>query len=435
MASSAGIDLTPPTGPDASNSSGASSAGIDLTPPPPDPSLYQRILGVTGAMRDFTSGPQPLVDLAARTGARAISAIPNLAATIAQSGPALQRASADQVYAETGGNYSGDAQKEMAPPVTAPWLPSEGLIKGLGIEEDPNAGPAMKTADTLLPWLIPTGNQVTRVQEAAGPYNKVMTGLRSGAGAVADWAASDAAQEYAQEHGFGPVAQTLAGIVGGGVRTPIARALAPGVPAAVGAREDAGERFQVNKDLVPPDIPSGTPEGVVPTSTVPPFKDVADPDSGIAKFLSGAGVIPFSGTGESTAVKAQTGAIARTADAGLKTLDPDTTPVMQAGPSSLRQEGSTLKNQSQDVVLNEERRLMDEFEHDRRHDWPRSRRRRHAVANCRGAARRSHQQHGRQHSQDGGAKRAEYDRQVDRARWQDDLWCAERRALDLQPVS
>ena len=289
-------------------------------------------------------------DLPGRVGARVVGAVPNLVATVLQSGPALQRASADQVAAETGGNYSGDAQAAAAPPVTAPWLPSEAVIKALGIEMDPNASPAMKTADTLLPWLVPTGNQLTRVQEAAGPFNKVMTGLRSGAGAVADWALSDAAQQYAQEHGFGPVAQTIAGIVGGGVRTPVTRLVSTQAPRL--ANPDAPETFDVNKKLLPP-------EGST-VSIVPPFKDVADPNSSVASILSGASAIPFSGTGQASAVKAQTGAITRTADAALQALDPDTTPVTQAGPSSLRQEGSTLKDQSQSAILNEEHRLMDE---------------------------------------------------------------------------
>ena len=313
-----------------------------------DPSLYQKILSVTGAMRDFTSGPQPLVNLAASTGARVVGALPNVGATLLQSGPALQRASADQVSAETGGNYSGEAQKALAPPVTAPWLPSEGLIDALGIRMDSNAGPAMKTADTLLPWLMPTGNQLTRVQEAAGPFNKVMTGLRSGAGAVADWAVSDAAQQYAQEHGFGPIATTIAGMLGGSARTVAARPFAPAAKTI--ANPQAGEKFDVNKALVPP-------EGST-VSTVPPFRDVADPTSSIASILSGASAIPFSGTGEAGAVKAQTGAIARTADAALQKLDPDTTSVLDAGPSSLRQEGSVLANQSRDAIMNQEQRLM-----------------------------------------------------------------------------
>ena len=289
-------------------------------------------------------------DLPGRVGARVVGAVPNLVATIVQSGPALQRASADQVSAETGGNYSGDAEAAAAPPVTVPWLPSEAVIKGLGIEMGPNAGPAMKTADTLLPWLIPTGNQLTRVQEAAGPFNKVMTGLRSGAGAVADWALSDAAQQYAQEHGFGPLATTIAGMVGGGVRTPATR-LVSSQAERLGTPE-SGEKFDVNKALLPP-------EGST-TSTVPPFRDVADPTSSIASILSGASVVPFSGTGEAGAVKAQKGAIARTADAALQRLDPGTTSVLDAGPSSLRQEGSVLANQSRDAIMNQEQRLMDE---------------------------------------------------------------------------
>jgi hypothetical protein len=39
----------------------------------------------------------------------------------------------------------------------------------------------------------------------------------------------------------------------------------------------------------------------------PQFKDIADPNSSIASFLSGAGALPFSGTAETGAVKVKVG--------------------------------------------------------------------------------------------------------------------------------
>jgi hypothetical protein len=304
----------------------------------------------------------------ARSGVRVLSALPNLGATVANSAAdtavtgdeggtydintGAYDTSTPQAVPSTTGGIGSDARFPLstAPPQLP--TPSEALIDKLGIAAPPDQSTASKTAESILPFLFPNANTATRVSEAPGMFNKVMTLGRTEAGNVADWFVSGEAQKYAEAHGWGPVATAIAGMVGANASTAASRAVTPIVPKVIPARPDAPGTFDVNKDLLPP-------EGST-VSTVPPFKDVAEPDSSITRFLSGAGAIPFSGTGAASAANAQKGAIARTANYALSNLDPDTTPVEQAGPSSLRQEGSTLANQSRDAIMNEEHRLMDE---------------------------------------------------------------------------
>jgi hypothetical protein len=304
----------------------------------------------------------------ARTGVRVLSAVPNLATTVMNSAAnaavtgdeggtydintgAYDTSTPQAVASKTGG-VGSDARFPLstAPPQLP--TPSEALIDKLGISAPPDQSTASKTAESILPFLFPNANTATRVSEAPGAFNKVMTLGRTEAGNAADWFVSGEAQKYAEAHGWGPVATAIAGMVGANASTAASRVATPFVPKVVGAKPDAGETFDVNKDLLPP-------EGST-VSTVPTFKDVADPTSSIARFISGGGAIPFSGTGADSAANAQRSAIARTADAALTKLDPGTTPVMQAGPSSLRAEGSALANQSRDAIMNEEHRLMDE---------------------------------------------------------------------------
>ena len=138
------------------------------------------------------------------------------------------------------------------------------------------------------------------------------------------------------------------------MRQGVARVGATQVPKVVPAKPDAGATFDLNKQLI---LPSQKTPDVPVASTVPPFRDVADPNSSIASWLSGASSLPFAGTGELSAVKAQTGAIARTMDVGLRGLDPGVTPVMNAGPGSLLREASSLSKEAQDKIFNTEQDL------------------------------------------------------------------------------
>ena len=146
--------------------------------------------------------------LGARTGIRVLSAFPNLAASLAQSGPGLLSASADQVAAETGGNYAGDDQKKVMPAVKPMWEPSEAIIKGIGdlrgapLALSPDASPAMKAADFALPFFgSGLGSAIGRINEAAGPLNKTAEGLGFLGGASTDAALSYLGSALGQEYG------------------------------------------------------------------------------------------------------------------------------------------------------------------------------------------------------------------------------------------
>jgi hypothetical protein len=272
----------------------------------------------------------------------------NLSArTLLRANPVLAIPNAGFVAGEHGINaissYLGGPTKEV-------FNPLESGIDALGLTMDKDAGKPMQIADAVAPWLVPTGNQVGRVQEAPGAFNKVMTAGRSLMGSMVDWAASDEAQKWAEAHGASPLVQMIAGMTGGNARQGVARVGATQVPKIVPPKSDAGATFDANKQLLPP---NGSD-----VSTVPPIRDVADPDSSVASILSGASALPFSGTGQTGAVKAQTGAIARTADAGLQQLDPGTSSVLNAGPASLRKESAALADQARAKIMGDERDLM-----------------------------------------------------------------------------
>jgi hypothetical protein len=275
--------------------------------------------------------------LGARAGIRSLLGPADL---VSSAGPALQRASADQVSAETGGNYSGDEQRALAP--TAPSLPSELAIKGLGIEMAPDASPAMQRADQILPWLIPTGNQFARIGEAAGPFNKVMTGARSELGNLADWFISDDMQQYARDHGWGPVAETVAGLVGASARHGVSAVGGKTMPIVAGRPGDeSGRNYDVNRDI----------------GVTPPLKSVADPNSSFGRLSSGVSAFPFSSTGEKGALDAQERAIRGTADEALQQFAPGTTPVKDAGPASLNDFSTDLANTGRQQILASEKEL------------------------------------------------------------------------------
>jgi len=275
----------------------------------------------------------------------------------------------NQVF--VGGQLGGDwlarktGYKSSDEPYT-PINPLESLIHGLGADIDPDAGPTMQVADAVAPWLRLSPSQGGRVGEAGGAWNKIMTAGRSEVGNLTDWALSDEAQQWAKDYGMGPLAQMLAGFAGGTVRTPVTRAMTPFVRKVIPGKEGAGKKVEMSENLDPAPTPQPagwtgveTPPGSGYDSTpLPTFRDVADPTSSVARFISGAGFIPFSGTGEAGATKAQTAAITRTANSALQQLDPGTTPVEQAGPQSANLEGASLRNRAQQEVLDNENQLM-----------------------------------------------------------------------------
>ena len=303
--------------------------GQPLTDQPP--SIMARI----GSALDAST---PYSDLGTRAGIRVLTAPYDLLANIVQGFGAPTAANIGMAEAS-----QGTPSVVNEPAATQPhpvWSPSEAVINALGVQMDPNASEGIKTADAILPWLIPTGNQLSRVNEAAGPFNKVMTGARSEAGNLADWFLSDEGQRYARDHGWGPVAETIAGIAGGSARHVVARTGGATLPTVAGT-DTGGDVYDVNRNI----------------GVTPPSGAVLDPNKSAGKISSGLSAFPFSGTGEAPAVKAQTDAIANIADKGLQQLSPDVTPVKQAGPDTLNDFSTDLGNQGRAQIEQNEAAL------------------------------------------------------------------------------
>ena len=255
--------------------------------------------------------------LGARAGIRALASPLDLLANIVQGFGSSSAANIGMNEAS-----SSDPSLVKEAPATEPhpvFTPSDAIIKGIGaargvpLELGPDASPAMQTADQILPWLIPTGNQLTRVNEAPGVFNKLMTASRSELGNAADWFISDDMQKWARDNGYSPAVQTLLGIVGGSARHATSAVAGKTMPIVAGRPGDeSGQNYDKNYAINP---------------QAPPLKSVADPDSSFGKLSSGFSAFPFSSTGEKGALDAQETATNGTANDALQQFAPGSTTV------------------------------------------------------------------------------------------------------------
>jgi hypothetical protein len=166
-----------------------------------------------------------------------------------------------------------------------------------------------------------------------------MTGARSELGNAADWFISDDMQKYAREHGWGPVAETVAGMLGGSLRHGVSAVGGKTMPIIAGRPGDeSGQNYDINRNI----------------GVTPPLKSVADPNSSFGKLSSGFSAFPFSSTGEKGAVDAQGRAIVGTANEALQQFAPGSTPVEKASPESLNDYATDLANQSRSKIFNTE---------------------------------------------------------------------------------
>jgi hypothetical protein len=230
--------------------------------------------------------------LGARTGIRVLGGLPNLAATLAQSGPGLLSASADQVSAETGGNYSGDEQKKLMPPVKPMWEPSEAIIKGVGnvigtpLELGPDASPAMKVADFALPFLAAGApGAAGRIGEASGLVNKAAEGLGYVGGAGIDAGLSYLGGQLGDEYIGGPQGAFIGSLIGGGTRPAVQRGFGWVGQKAI-ADPNAGMIFDAMKN------PAGP-------NTMPTFGQVSGPSG--KQFEKAVGSVPILRSGVTAA--------------------------------------------------------------------------------------------------------------------------------------
>ena len=296
----------------------------------------------TPTAKNIATGAQ----VGALSGIRVLSAIPDLLANVVQG-----FGSSDASNIGMNEASASDPSLVDEKPATQPhpvWTPSEEIIKDIGaahgspLELGDDAPQWAKTAETYLPWLIPTGNQITRVKEAAGPFNKVMTAGRSELGNAADWFISNDMQKWAADNGYSPAVQTLLGIVGGSARHVASAVGGKTMPLVAGREGDeSGENYDLNKKV----------------GVTAPLKSVVDPDSSFGKLSSGFSAFPYSSTGEKGALDAQQAAISGRANDALQQFAPGSTPVEKAGPESLNDYATDIANQSRTKILDNEREL------------------------------------------------------------------------------
>ena len=296
----------------------------------------------TPTAKNVATGAQ----VGALSGIRVLSAIPDLLANVVQGFGSSNAANIGMDEAS-----SSDPSLVKEAPATQPhpvWTPSEEIIKDIGaahgtpLELGPDAPQWAKTTESVLPWLIPTGNQLTRVNEAAGPFNKIMTAGRSELGNAADWFISNDMQKWAADNGYSPAVQTLLGIVGGSARHVVSAVGGKAMPIVAGRPGDeSGQNYDVNRNI----------------GVTAPLKSVADPDSSFGKLSSGFSAFPFSSTGEKGALDAQEQAIRGTANDALQQFAPGSTPVEEAGPESLNDFSTDIANQSRSKILANEQDL------------------------------------------------------------------------------
>ena len=216
------------------------------------------------------------------------------------------------------------------------------MVHALGLDMPADASPGERIGTSIIPWLIPNANTLNRVGEAAGVTNKLMTAGRSVMGGMADWAASSAAQDWAAEHGLGPLAQALAGMTGATARGAAARTVGSALPSTIGIGAKEGRQaYDANRAV----------------GVTPPVGAVAGPT--LSTIESGLGSLPIAGAPVTGARNAQSNAIANAADTTLQALSPGATSVREAGPESLNQTATQLGTMARDAVFGGETGLKD----------------------------------------------------------------------------
>ena len=183
-----------------------------------------------------------------------------------------------------GGQVAGDwANRKLGltpadAPQQQPFNPIEAFIDKAGIGQDPNASFGAKTADSIAPWLVPSPQTAARVAEAApNLISKVSALGGSTVAGAADWALSNATQDWLKNHGYGPMAQML-----GAIAAPLTRGAAFRVAGqtahAAGGADEGGDMFDLYRS-----------EG-----QTPPASEVVSPP--VQEFVKKAGDIPLLST-------------------------------------------------------------------------------------------------------------------------------------------
>jgi hypothetical protein len=299
----------------------------------------------TPTAQNIATGAQ----VGALSGIRVLSAIPDLLANAVQGFGGALPVPVDESAGFANAVTGQPTATPEKPPSFHPWTPSEEIIKDIGkvhgtpLELGDDAPQWAKTTESVLPWLIPTGNQISRFSEAPGVFNKVMTVGRSELGNAADWFISNDMQKWAADNGYSPAVQTLLGIVGGSARHVASAAGGQAMPIVAGREGDeSGQNWDANRKISP---------------NAPPLKTVVDPDSSFGKLSSGFSAFPYSSTGEKGAIDAQEAAIKGTANDALQQFAPGSTKVGEASPTTLNDFSTDIGNEARTQILDSERDL------------------------------------------------------------------------------
>jgi hypothetical protein len=242
----------------------------------------------------------------------------------------------DQPLLDTNGQPIGDGRISM---------PSEAIIHSLDLEPKQPLTPGQQTTESVLPWLMPNSNMISRWREAPGLINKAYAVGKSELGAGIDWLASTAGQEYAREHGWGPVAETIAGMVGANVRPATSAVVNAVAPHVAGQGPEGGRKFDVN----------------VKSGSLPPAGVVGGPT--VQSLETGARSVPFTKSTIESAYRAQKDAIAETADRGIDQFAPGATSVTEAHPGTANEAARNLGEDARSMMRFGEGTLKDWQDH------------------------------------------------------------------------
>ena len=269
------------------------------------------------------------------------------AAHLIQSSGNIPYSPLDLIASETG-QQPTEAQEAATTPTgkanpLPEIIPSQQMLDFIGLKRPDNMTPGEQTEESLIPYVTPTPGMATRVMEAPGLLTKGTTALTSAAGGVADWAASGAMQEYAEAHGWGPVATEIASMLATQARhipghaVSVAEAgkkLAGDDTPALG-NEDAGAFYDDSRAI-----------GVQPT-----IEDVAGEKLRTTASALNASMAP--GTGSSTAKNLQTKGIVQAYDAGKDLIDPDAPSVAKGTPATLNDYAEDLSTRARAQVTDD----------------------------------------------------------------------------------